>query len=277
MADALFFQRLYQSSLRKAGGRLGKALAAVYLPGNKAVARLHKGQLAHGFLLIVPALGIHGRKAREQRAVAVGPELRPAAVEGNGGGFIDHVPHLTGQETVVDKLVKLVFIVAQIRLELLGIIFQIRGADGLMGILCLLAALIHIGRFREILRSVVGQNMLSGGVLRLLGHPNGVRTDIGDQANRALFAYFQSLVELLGNKHGLFGNKVQLSGGFLLQTGGGKGRSRMALLFRHLPFGHHKGLPFYGCQHGIGLLLAGKLLFPVHGIESGFKAFFLPQ
>ena len=132
--------------------------------------------------------------------------------------------HLAGDKAVVDEPVEAELIARQGTFDGLGAARDVCGADGLVGVLRGLAALVDVG--------LSGQEGLAIGVFdhlahrgeRLVGDASGVRADIGHKALQALARQFHALVELLGDLHGLAGVEVEFARSLLLQIGGGKRR-----------------------------------------------------
>ena len=64
--------------------------------------------------------------------------------------------HLAGQEARVDEAVEVVLLPAQKGLHAVGRMLHVRGTDGLMGVLCVFAALVLVGRFGAVVLAVLG-------------------------------------------------------------------------------------------------------------------------
>ena len=71
----------------------------------------------------------------------------------HGHGFVQRGHHLAGEETIIDQLIQVILLLGQAGLDLIGRAMHVRGANGLVSVLRILAALILNGRIRKVLRS----------------------------------------------------------------------------------------------------------------------------
>ena len=108
-------------------------------------------------------------------------------------------------------------------------------------------------------------------VFGLFGDTHRVGSDIGDQTDRSRSLDLHAFIELLRDHHRSFGRKIQLVGGILLQTAGGKRRERFTL-----PFPAHDGCdPITAgreiCEHLVCLSFArdADLFLLIFGDLSG--------
>ncbi len=128
-----------------------------------------------------------------------------------------------------DQIIQFKLVRGQVRLNLAWSVKNRCGAYGFMGIL----SLIFIFEKTGFLQGIFGTEFLSNQSQCIMGsfccNTGGVCTHVGDQTFRAIGTYIYTLVELLGNKHGLFSRKFQPVDGILLEFTGNKGRERVAL------------------------------------------------
>src|SRR5262249_51695730 len=96
--------------------------------------------------------------------------------------------------------------------------------DRLVGLLRALFRLVGGRAVGEILASEPSRDPLARLVLSLASHPHGVRAHVGDEADGALVAQLDTLVELLGEHHGLACREMELAARLLLGGGGDEGR-----------------------------------------------------
>ena len=224
--------------------------------------------------LVVPALGVDHRETREQGPDPGGLEGDPVHVEGRGGGLQDRLAHLARQEPLVDELVELILVGTQAPLQVLGAILQVRGPNGLVGVLGVAAAPVDVGLGGHVFRAVVGLDMLEGRRLGLLADADGVGADVGDEAHGALLTDVHALIELLGHLHGPLGGEIELPGRLLLQAGRGEGRRRVALLLAGLHVYGPERLTVDPLQDLLGLRLVAELLHVAPVGELGLKGLF---
>ena len=191
------------------------------------VAHLHLGQVALLFRRFVLALFIEHGEARELFLHAAEAELRLAAAQLDRQRVINGGRHLRGEIAIVNQLIESVLVARERGLDLFRRKQRVRGADGLVRILCVFASLIDIGRFGQVLRRKVGRDIVARGGQRLVGQTRGVGADIRNQADRAFTLDVHAFIEHLRDLHGLLRGEGELAHGFLLKVRGRKGRLRI--------------------------------------------------
>ena len=138
-----------------------------------------------------------------------------------------------------------------------------------MGVLRALLRRVDLGLVGQIVRAeLVGDEAARLGQ-RLPGDARGIGPHVSDQPNRTLLPQVHSLIELLGDGHGLPGGETQTPGGVLLEGGGDKrGKGPAAALFS-LDLGDPI---FRSLQVGQDLLGPGLVrdfrLFPVDPVQG---------
>jgi len=234
-ADAIFFQRLDQAGFGKTRRRLGEMLIGVDALQRDAVADLHRRQFAAFVLVIgtarVLALLVHGKKTRIDDRGA----RRAKAVRIAGGKFdADCVErgrhHLRGDGAFPDQLVQAAAIVIE-KARHAGRRAQGRGRpDRFMRFLRVLGfGLVFVGRIGHRAGTEVARDHIAQLGHRLVGQADRIGTHVADQADRALVAQGDTLVQLLRHAHGARGGKAEFACGFLLQCRGDERRRRPAL------------------------------------------------
>src|SRR5690606_12322043 len=131
----------------------------------------------------------------------------------------------------------------EVALDGLGRACRVRGADGLVGLLraLLLLAGPEAGRGGDVaLAEALARPVTAGrgGFRRDAGR---VGAHVGDEADGALAADVDALVELLGGAHGLARGEAEPLGRLLLERGGGEGRGRILDLLAALDVGDDEG------------------------------------
>ena len=131
--------------------------------------------------------------------------------------------------------------------------------------------LVCIDILRSILLPEVFFDVGARHVFGLFGDTHRVGSDIGNQTDRSRALDLHAFIELLRDHHRSFGRKIQLVGGILLQTAGGKRRERFTL-----PFPAHDGCdPITAgreiCEHLVCLSFArdADLFLLIFGDLSG--------
>ena len=225
-------------------------LLALHILHGDGVALLQLGQRGFaGGHFVIGALLIHGGEARELLVLAIEAQSHAPAGDVQRLGFVEGGHHLAGQEAVVDQSVKVVLLLGQGGLDLLRRAANVRGTDGLMGVLGVLTALVLVGRFRQILLAEALRDVFSQSGQGLVADAHAVGTDIGDDTLCTLALQVNALVELLDDLHGLGGGEAQLAAGLLLQAGGGEGSGGHLALLTLLHAGDSEGgglNPFHG-------------------------------
>ena len=127
-------------------------------------------------------------------------------------------------------------------LDKLRIERDIARANGLVAVLRVGLGLIAPGLAGIVFFAVAAADDLSGSSKRFLRDAKRVRSHVGDEADRALFAKLHTFIELLGEHHRALRRQVQLSRGLLLKAGGNKGRRWIFPALRFFDALHRKGL-----------------------------------
>ena len=174
-------------------------------------------------------------------------------------GVIACIGHLAGDEAAPDQLVQPVLLARQVCLNALGVEPDIAGANGLVRVLRALLLAEMAGLAGIVGRAVAIGDKITRSGQRLLGQSQGVGTHIGDEADGALAADVDALIELLRNGHRAARRHIELAGGLLLQRGGDERRRRRAALFRALDARNGEFLPGDVAQDLVGLGLAVQL------------------
>ena len=232
---------------------------------------------ADGLRFLVFSLLVNRQKTGEADALVAGAEGIAGTLGINGDCIIQGVRHLGGQEPAPDQLIQPVLLPGQASLNLLRVQFHMGGTDGFMGILrrgfCFECVEFPV----VVLLAVAGFNKLCRRCHGLIGQAQGVGTHIGDETQRALTCHIHALIELLGDGHGALGGHIQLSGGLLLQGGGGKGRGCGTLLLCPLDTGDGKLLPLNGIQHRLYLILIFQFFLFIPAMVMGRKGAGFPD
>ena len=98
-----------------------------------------------------------------------------------------------------------------------------------MGLLCVTGlGFVPIGRLRQVGPAETLGDQFTQLVESLTRHVDRVSTHVGDQPHAAAFDVY-AFVQLLGDLHSFAGAETEFTRGLLLQRGGGKWRSRIAL------------------------------------------------
>ena len=103
---------------------------------------------------------------------------------------------------------------------------DIRRADGLVGILYLLSALLPVHTACRIFTSIVLHNIFFCSPGRLFRYPGGIGTQIGNDPHSPAAFYINPFVKLLCQTHGFLCGKIQRFAGLLLQCGRSKRQRR---------------------------------------------------
>ena len=96
-----------------------------------------------------------------------------------------------------------------------------------MGILDLCARLLFIIPVENVPASVLFFNKLSCCFICFFRNTRGICTEICDKTDGTVSLYINTLIQLLGQTHGLLGGKIQRLGGLLLQRTGRKRKRRL--------------------------------------------------
>ena len=194
----------------------------------------------------VHAFAVNPQKTVKEHHFARGHKLLLAAryVHADRGLLQLGVGHLAGQGAFANQRIEALLLRCAFNL----LAAHIRGADGLVGLLCPLGVRVVVATL-----VVVGSHLLrnhrAASVEAEVGEIHRVRTHIGDKT---------CFVERLCHAHGHSHGEAQLAGGFLLERGGGEGWGGCALggTLNHT-FYDEIGL-FARFEEVLGLLFCGK-------------------
>ena len=276
-ADAAFFQRLHERSLRVTRRRLRKFLFFVKFLCGEHLADGKLGKRYVLFLRLVFPLRVNGGIAVKNGAHTVCAERASARIKGHGIGFKHGGRHLACKETFINQLVKLKLLVGQRCLHRLRRERNVCRADGLVRILRPLAAFEHVGLCRDIFFAVLRFYFSKRLLLRLVRNAHGVGTHVGNKAGRALSLQIDSFIKLLRHKHGQFRGKPKLARGLLLHAARGKRRGRAAYLFSNFAIRYGK-VAFGGtADHLVRIGFVMQLrLFAAETVKFRFDGFARP-
>ena len=247
-ADAVLLQLLHQGGLVEAGGGLGGLLFRVQLLELQGLAQLEGREQLLVLLLLVrelggvgDGLGVHlglvravdRQPAREALDLALG--LEEGQVLARLGLGLDHGLveagglHLAGHGAPPDEGVEPELVWLQVAPQRFGRARDVRGADGLVGVLGPGLAQVHAGLGGQVFLPVLLRDEVPGRLHGLGGQAGRVGAHVGDEAHGPL-AEVGALVKPLGVLHGAAHAHLELLGRLLLQLGRGEGGGRVALL-----------------------------------------------
>ena len=231
-ADALFFQFLDQGGFRKVRRRFRKVLHRFVHLDQIQFRPLLQGRYLFVLFLVLP---VHQfQEPVELHHRACGFQFVAVPFDGEGGQGADAAGHLAGHGALPDQGVQPQLIPVQKLAHLFRGPVHAGGPDGLMGLLGILPATVHIGLLGQVAVAVVLPHIIPDLRHCRRGQVHRVGTHVGDQAHRTLPSQGDPFVQLLGQHHDLLRGEVQLLVGLLLQAGGGEGRRR----FPHpVPYG----------------------------------------
>ena len=230
-------------------------------------------QTAVPFLFLV--LYIDGHKAVEGNPGRRHSETVLSSVHLYRRGLIDCVCHLAGRKAFPDKLIETELLPGQGILDRRRSPGQVRGTDGLMGILNLFAAGFRVVSGRHIRFSIIGRDIIAGCLCRLLGHSGGIGTQIGNQGYGTAALDIHAFIKLLRHAHGLLGGEIQRLGSLLLQGTGGKRKRRLLYALPDLYLADLIGNSVQFFQDLIHLLFGADCHFSfLRSIEMRLQRFF---
>ena len=147
--------------------------------------------------------------------------------------------HLAGNGTFPYKLIQLISVSVEFCFHFLRRIHNVRGTDGLVRFLSVFRlGFIFFCRFGQVSFAKIFQNCISAGADGFLRQVDGIGTHISD---------ITVFIKFLCHLHGLLCRKAKFTGGFLLQSGGGKRRRRIAVGLFTLDIGDTKVLRLNFC------------------------------
>src|SRR5688572_5083413 len=136
--------------------------------------------------------------------------------------------HLTGNEPIPDQRVELESVAAQIRPDSLRGVLQRSRSNRLMSVLRALFRAIAVWLAGKIVFSIMPADELAHRGERIVGHASRIGSHVSNQSHGTFLPELHAFVELLGQLHGSFGLKTQLSRRLLLQFAGDERRRRIA-------------------------------------------------
>ncbi len=156
-------------------------------------------------------------------------------------------------------------------LQLLRALEDIRGADGLVGLLGSLLGAEPVGLLRQVLLPEGPADELPHRLQGLVGNPEGIGPHVSDQRHR-ISAQVDPFIHVLGQPHGPLGAEPELRAGRLLESAGderGWRRQGLGLLL-------HPGDPGGGVPDPLGdlqgpLFVPDLLLLAVHLEQAGLE------
>ena len=188
-----------------------------------AVAGLHLRQLA-AFVFVFLALAVlaflvDGQKARhDHRGARRAETVLAARREIDGDGVERGRDHLRGDGALPDQFVEAPLVVGEEARDLGGRVQRGGRAHGFVGFLRVLGlGLVDVGLVRQRCGAEIARDDVADLAERILRQAHRVGTHIGDQADRALVAERDALVELLRDLHRTARGEAELARGFLLQ------------------------------------------------------------
>ncbi len=128
-----------------------------------------------------------------------------------------------------------------------------------MGLLGKLPRFVGPGGLRQVILAVRACDMPAHLVDRRRRHVEGVRAHVGDETGRPLLAQLDTLIQLLGDEHGLDSRKAQLVEGVLLEAARDEGRQGVARFHRRFDRDDREGLTLDVRHDLAGLGLIGEL------------------
>src|SRR6184192_1204502 len=231
--DALLLELLHERRLHEAGRRLREVLLGDQLEEAQAVALGERRELTLALLLgiallVVAALGVDADEAVELEDLAGGPEAAGTRLDVHRGGVVDRRLHLARHEAVPDERVERELVLVQVGGDALGLVVHRGGPDRLVRVLRVLLRAVHLRRLGQVGRAVAALDVVARGGERLARDARRVGAHVGDEADRALGAELDALVEALRDPHGARGLEAELARRLLLEARGDEGRRRMA-------------------------------------------------
>ena len=242
-SDSQFFQFFHQTGFGKTRRRRSKVLFRRNFAFVDGFADGYVGQNAV-FVIIVAvvfAFLIQLEKTVKFDYLAVGAQHN----FGIGGNRVDDYfvqnrrVHLAGNGTFPYKLIQLISVSVEFCFHFLRRIHNVRGTDGFVRFLSVFRlGFIFFCRFGQVSFAKIFQNCISAGADGFLRQVDGIGTHISDVT---------VFIKFLCHLHGLLCRKAKFTGGFLLQSGGGKRRRRIAVGLFTLDIGDTKVLRLNFC------------------------------
>ena len=178
--------------------------------------------------------------------------------------IIGSISHLRSGKAFPDQTVQTILIVVQIFFCFLRSQKDIRGSDGLMGILSTGFGLIGSGA-GIIVVPVSLMDKGSGGVQGVLRKAQRVGSHIGNKTRGSLAADSHAFVQLLCDGHSAAGRHAQPAGCLLLQRGSNERRCRASFLYTALLAFHQKRLTLDFGKDMVDFLFRMKFLLSAVG------------
>ena len=220
-ADPLFFHHLNQRCIRITQGGLGEFLLRLHalfkhlIPFGKVGQEL--GRIHAFFVVFVGKILIDRRETREQQHLAACLEYVAAVFNFHLRAVVFCFRHLRSQETLVDKLVKLIVSCVQQALCALGRHQKVDGTNGFVSVLRPLLGRIEVRLGRNVVVAVALTDICKRLFLGILGNTDGVRSHIGDERNVVAARRLHTFVQMLRQGHGVRRRKAELGRSVLLQ------------------------------------------------------------
>src|SRR5215831_19010389 len=232
-SDAELFERLDQRGLREAGRRLGEVLLGLQRQQALHLALLERRNLPFRLLLglsvlFVAALLVDRREALELERGSLRPEHALTGLDVGADGVVDGRHHLAGQEALPDEPVERHLVLGEELRDGPGLVAELGGSNRLVRLLGAPPRAVGRRSLRYVFVADAGDDPAAGRGLRLPRDPDRVGSHVRDQALGALGPEVDSLVELLGDRHGLARREAKLLAGLLLQGGGDERGRRIA-------------------------------------------------
>ena len=251
--------------------RLGKVLFLFKIRKRQHIPLLHIRK-QYIFLFLILLGHVHREEAVKAQLAAAHREDIVSGPQTHRFRIVYGIFHTGCQKTAVDQLVQPELISSETLLRLQRRDAEIGRADGLVGILDLhltLGLLLH--RSCHIIVSVLLRNIAPCLSVRLIRNTGGIGTQVGDETHGAVPFDIDTLIQRLGDPHGLRGREGQQLRRLLLQGTGGKGQR---CLFPALGFPdvlHHEVRLTDASDNVFGLLFGAEGDFFVLPVESGLQ------
>ena len=266
-SDPVLFQRFHQARLGEARRRLREVLLGQQL---EQAERLLDGQARQrrlGVLVggVVAALEIHTPESVEDHRLAGGPQHVLGSLRSERGLDVHRdlveagLGHLRGDGALPDQAVQAALVAVEHAPHVVGAPRRARRTDRLVRFLGSPLLLFVVARLgQRVLRTVQLLDDVRDVGQSLLGDVDRVGTHVGDQTDLTLPGEVDTLVQALGELHGLPGREAELSRRLLLQRRRGEWRrgGSLDLLLTHL--GHAVGGLPQPNHVGLGLFLGGE-------------------
>src|SRR5271163_3850557 len=218
--DTLLLEFFDQRGLRVARRRLREMLFGIEPEQGESLALVQQRQRA--FLVVgrrfVLTLDIHAHETVELHHLAGRTENRVGRLDIDRGAVVHRLRHLARDEAIVDERVERECVLVEVARDRLGVALDGGRANCFMRALRLLAGFIKVRLIGNIFFAVTRDDMVADGLERLVRHARRIGAHISDEADRALLAKLDALVQLLRDLHRAPRLIVQLARRLLLQA-----------------------------------------------------------